>query len=272
MLPRLARLCRPRRSPRPTHPRKIAASRRRKARIPARDRFAPRGSESVLALEKRLRSFSKATRSKDKSAQWESLSRGTEISNPFPSRGESGELPYCAAGSGCTAYLRPKALLPKSFVSWCIAACCPAAPTRSARGRGDDPGVSEPVQQRLLCDDAVRKGGIAPEVLMLMARAFARADFDPGRTPSPVGFVVTKGWNNLSPDLRRDTGTIVAHPHFDRVAEDRASPPLESAEAQARRRRDGAWRLRSTAVRLGLSISYDIVTQPAPGRCSWRCA
>jgi len=107
---------------------------------------------------------------------------------------------------------------------------------------------------------------------MLMARAFARAELDPGRTPSPVGFVVTKGWNNLSPDLRRDTGAIVAHPHFDRVAEDRASPPLESAEAQARRRRDGAWRLRSTAVRLGLSISYDIVTQPAPGRCSWRCA
>ncbi len=31
-------------------------------------------------------------------------------------------------------------------------------------------------------DDAVRKGGIAPEVLMLMARAFARAELDPGRT------------------------------------------------------------------------------------------
>src|SRR5215831_9031666 len=170
MLPRLARLCRPRRSPRPTHPRKIAASRRRKARIPARDRFAPRGSESVLALEKRLRSFSKATRSKDKSAQWESLSRGTEISNPFPSRGESGELPYCAAGSGCTAYLRPKALLPKSFVSWCIAACCPAAPTRSARGRGDDPGVSG----RKFADSSLEGDGFKLPVPRHKSRGFAQ--------------------------------------------------------------------------------------------------
>jgi hypothetical protein len=31
-------------------------------------------------------------------------------------------------------------------------------------------------------DDAVQKGDIAPEVLMLMARAFARAELDPGRT------------------------------------------------------------------------------------------
>src|SRR5262249_17501585 len=31
-------------------------------------------------------------------------------------------------------------------------------------------------------DDAVQKGGIAPELLMLMARAFARAELDPGRT------------------------------------------------------------------------------------------
>jgi len=65
---------------------------------------------------------------------------------------------------------------------------------------GADRAIAE-VRHRL--DDALKKGGIAPEVLMLMARAFARADLDPGRTPSPVGFVVTKGWNNLSPDLRR---------------------------------------------------------------------
>src|SRR6516162_6303335 len=42
-----------------------------------------------------------------------------------------------------------------------------------------DRAIAE-VRHRL--DDAVRKGGIAPEVLMLMARAFARAELDPGRT------------------------------------------------------------------------------------------
>ena len=42
-----------------------------------------------------------------------------------------------------------------------------------------DRAIAE-VRDRL--DDAVRKGGIAPEVLMLMARAFARAELDPGRT------------------------------------------------------------------------------------------
>jgi hypothetical protein len=36
------------------------------------------------------------------------------------------------------------------------------------------------VRHRL--DDAVQKGGIAPEVLMLMARTFARAELDPGCT------------------------------------------------------------------------------------------
>jgi len=44
---------------------------------------------------------------------------------------------------------------------------------------GADRAIAE-VRQRL--DDAVQKGGIAPEVLMLMARTFARAELDPGRT------------------------------------------------------------------------------------------
>jgi hypothetical protein len=44
---------------------------------------------------------------------------------------------------------------------------------------GADRAIAE-VRHRL--DDALQKGGIAPEVLMLMARAFARAELDPGRT------------------------------------------------------------------------------------------
>ena len=44
---------------------------------------------------------------------------------------------------------------------------------------GADRAIAE-VRHRL--DDALKKGGIAPEVLMLMARAFARAELDPGRT------------------------------------------------------------------------------------------
>jgi hypothetical protein len=42
-----------------------------------------------------------------------------------------------------------------------------------------DRAIAE-VRHRL--DDALQKGGVAPEVLMLMARAFARAELDPGRT------------------------------------------------------------------------------------------
>ena len=44
---------------------------------------------------------------------------------------------------------------------------------------GADRAIAE-VRHRL--DDALQKGGIVPEVLMLMARAFARAELDPGRT------------------------------------------------------------------------------------------
>jgi hypothetical protein len=42
-----------------------------------------------------------------------------------------------------------------------------------------DRAIAE-VRHRL--DDALQKGDVAPEVLMLMARAFARAELDPGRT------------------------------------------------------------------------------------------
>jgi hypothetical protein len=43
---------------------------------------------------------------------------------------------------------------------------------------GADHAIAE-VRNRL--DDALQKGGVAPEVLMLVARAFARAELDPGR-------------------------------------------------------------------------------------------
>ncbi len=44
---------------------------------------------------------------------------------------------------------------------------------------GADHAIAE-VRNRL--DDALQKGGVVPEVLMLVARAFARAELDPGRT------------------------------------------------------------------------------------------
>ena len=47
---------------------------------------------------------------------------------------------------------------------------------------GDIEGDRAIAEVRRRLDDAVQKGGIAPEVLMLMARAFARAELDPGRT------------------------------------------------------------------------------------------
>jgi hypothetical protein len=39
-----------------------------------------------------------------------SLLRGTECSNPSPSSGESGELPYCAAGSSDLVVIRPRSV------------------------------------------------------------------------------------------------------------------------------------------------------------------
>ena len=47
---------------------------------------------------------------------------------------------------------------------------------------GDIEGDRAIAEVRRRLDEAVQKGGIAPEVLMLMARAFARAELDPGRT------------------------------------------------------------------------------------------
>jgi len=47
---------------------------------------------------------------------------------------------------------------------------------------GDIEGDRTIAEVRRRLDDAVQKGGIAPEALMLMARAFARAELDPGRT------------------------------------------------------------------------------------------
>jgi hypothetical protein len=44
---------------------------------------------------------------------------------------------------------------------------------------GADHAIAE-VRNRL--DDALQRGGVAPEVLMLVVRAFARAELDPGRT------------------------------------------------------------------------------------------
>lgn len=49
------------------------------------------------------------------------------------------------------------------------------------RAAGDivaDRAIAE-VRERL--DYALRKGGVAPDVLILVARAFARAEIDPGR-------------------------------------------------------------------------------------------
>jgi len=50
---------------------------------------------------------------------------------------------------------------------------------------------------------------VPPCCWVTMSQAIDR----PSPVPSPVGFVVTKGWNNLS------AGAVVAHPHFDRVTE-----------------------------------------------------
>ena len=47
---------------------------------------------------------------------------------------------------------------------------------------GDIEGDRAIAEVRRRLDDAVQKGGIVPEALMLMARAFARAELDPGRT------------------------------------------------------------------------------------------
>ena len=47
---------------------------------------------------------------------------------------------------------------------------------------GDIEGDRAIAEVRRRLDDAVQKGGIAPEVLMLIARAFAQAELDPGRT------------------------------------------------------------------------------------------
>ena len=91
MLPRPARLCRPRRSPRPAHPRKprlLDVGRR----IPARDRFAPDsplegdGFElSVPGRETVKPSWETGLLSRKR----ERICWGTEGSNPSPSSGES---------------------------------------------------------------------------------------------------------------------------------------------------------------------------------------
>ena len=59
---------------------------------------------------------------------------------------------------------------------------------------GDIEGDRAIAEVRRRLDDAVQKGGIAPEVLMLMARAFARAELDPDddRDGSAVSFYASR--------------------------------------------------------------------------------
>ena len=55
--------------------------------------------------------------------------------------------------------------------------------TLRLRSSGGDIGAARAIAElRHLLDDALKKGGVAPKVLMLMARTFARAELDPGRT------------------------------------------------------------------------------------------
>jgi hypothetical protein len=55
--------------------------------------------------------------------------------------------------------------------------------TLRLQSSGGDIGADRAIaEMRHRLDDAVQKGGIAPEVLMVMAGAFARAELDPGRT------------------------------------------------------------------------------------------
>jgi hypothetical protein len=54
--------------------------------------------------------------------------------------------------------------------------------TLRLQASGGDVGAGHAIAAvRKRLDDALQKGGVAPEVLMLMARAFARAELDPGR-------------------------------------------------------------------------------------------
>jgi hypothetical protein len=58
-----------------------------------------------------------------------------------------------------------------------------ALATLRLQASGGDVGAGHAIAEvRNRLDDALQKRGVAPEVLMLMARAFARAEIDPGRT------------------------------------------------------------------------------------------
>jgi hypothetical protein len=58
-----------------------------------------------------------------------------------------------------------------------------ALATLRLRASGGDVGADDAIAEvRSRLDDALQKGGVAPEVLMLVARAFARAELDPGRS------------------------------------------------------------------------------------------
>ena len=95
MLPRPARLCRPRRSPRPAHPRKprlLDVGRR----IPARDRFAPdsplEGDGFEPSVPHKKQPFLAApvrSRNSPSATKTGSFVPGTDGSNPSPSSGES---------------------------------------------------------------------------------------------------------------------------------------------------------------------------------------
>ena len=79
-----------------------------------------------------------------------------------------------------------------------------ALATLRLRASGGDVGADDAIAEvRSRLDDALQKGGVAPEVLMLVARAFARAELDPGQSLQEA---VMSAMETPSPSMTAGTG------------------------------------------------------------------
>jgi hypothetical protein len=89
---------------------------------------------------------------------------------------------------------------------------------------GDIAGDRAIAEVRHRLDDAVQKGGIAPEVLMLIARAFARAELDPGRALQQAMMTAIKA---QSPSMPTAPTPAEISDHFGELAAALDNDPFE---------------------------------------------
>jgi hypothetical protein len=100
-----------------------------------------------------------------------------------------------------------------------------ALATLQLRASGGDVGADDAIAEvRNRLDDALQKGGVAHEVLMLVARAFARAELDPGQSLQEA---VMSAMETPSPSMTAVLTADDIYDHFTELAAAFDNDPFE---------------------------------------------